>query len=112
MSAMPAERVRDPEELYAPRDIDDEQIQHLLTHHLTDESRVKFLAELLRAFRQAKVEGDLGHINRVVEAWTRTVLVQNEGFDAKWQRAQADAKDSSAPVLSLDDVRAKLKLDE
>ena len=31
-------------------------------------------------------------------------------FDRKWHRAESDAKDPRGPVLSLEDIRTKLRL--
>jgi len=111
MSATAA-RLRDPEDLFAlPPEIDDDQVRHLIREHLTDEGRVAFVSELVAALRRAKNEGDLTYINEVVEAWTRTAMIVDKSFHKKWKRAQADAKDPNAPVLTLDQIRAKLKLD-
>ena len=111
MSATPAQKIRDPERLYAP-EIDDNQIRHLFRDRLTEEGREEFFAELMAALRRAKTEGNLGYVNEVVEAWTRTALVLDESFDEKWRAAQDDAEDPHKPVLSLDEVKAKLQLDQ
>jgi len=109
MSAMSA-KITDPHDLYDPRSATDKQITHLLRVHLDDEGRAGFLAELLEAIGDAKEEGDLGEINRVVEAWTRTAIMVNVSFQKKWERAHEDAESPEGDSLTLEDVRLKLKL--
>jgi hypothetical protein len=109
MNAMSADKITDPRDLYAP-DATEEQIQHLLREHLSAEGRETFLSELMSALRAAQTEGDLGHINKVVEAWTRTALIVNEDFQDKWDAAQRDSQDAEGDTLTLKEIKARLDI--
>ena len=110
MNAMPATKITDPRDLHTGPDVDDRQIQHLLRDHLTAEGRDAFLEEMLLAVRRAKREGNLRHVNKVVDAWTRTTLLVNPRFQERWERVQADALDPDGETLSLEDVKVRLGL--
>jgi hypothetical protein len=109
MSAMTA-KVTDPRELHVGPDVDNKQMLRLLREHLTDEGRAAFLMEMLAAIREAKDEGNLGYVNQVIDAWTRTVLVLDEDFDEKWQRAKADAENPAGETFTLEEVKVRLGL--
>ena len=105
-------KITDPHDLHdgLGPEIDDAQVRHLLRDHLTDEGREAFLTEMMLAIRNAKREGNLSYMNQVVDAWTRTVLVLNDAFEAKWERAQADAKNPDGESFTLEDARVRLGL--
>jgi hypothetical protein len=84
MSAMAAEKIRHPEELT----IDREKILSVLPH-LSPEGREVFLNEIVEAVADAKDDGNLAHINHVIEAWYRTLLFKmNDEHDERWNHAQ------------------------
>lgn len=109
MSAMPESKVTDPRDLYVP-EVTREQVNHLLEAHLTDESRVAFIQEFVDALYVSKAEGDLVHINRVVEAWTRSAIMVNDTFHQKWERSEQAIHDVDCPTYTLDEIRERLSL--
>lgn len=86
MSAMSAAKVRTPEGLTIPPR---SKVAAVL-ENLTDEGAKRFVGELLAALEDAKQEGDLAHVNRVVEAWFRTLLLRMDPeHERRWDEARS-----------------------
>jgi hypothetical protein len=80
---MPAEKLRDPENLYSPPSFSEEQLSHLV-EALTPTGGRAFARDVISATVRAKAEGDLRPINLVVESWYRTLLFLSRDLDDKW----------------------------
>jgi hypothetical protein len=105
MTAMPTERLREPEELYEPPEHDEAMLATILGN-LSEEAGREFARQVLGALNRARSEGDLRPINEVVESWYRTLLFRGRPkFDDLWAEAEA----SEGPVLTIQDVRARRK---
>jgi hypothetical protein len=102
MSAMPAEKLREPEELwYVPQSFSEEDIEKILAA-LPEPLGPKFFGQMFHAIREAKEEGDLRPINLVLESWWRTLLFETRPkFDKLWD------EDLDEEPLSLDDIRRR-----
>jgi hypothetical protein len=102
MSAMPAAKLREPEELYVPPNFSPEDARKLLAI-LSAEDGQRFAEQVFLAVEQAKHEGDLRPINLVVESWWRTMAFEKRPrFQKLW-----DASEEAEPPLSLEDVRRR-----
>ncbi len=103
MSAMSAERLREPEELYFPPDISESKLKKILKG-LTREAGREFAGQVLSALKRAQKEGDLRPVNMVVESWYRSLLfLSRPKFEQKWD----EADQATGPRLSLDEIRKR-----
>ncbi|MBA3552426.1 MAG: hypothetical protein H0W27_06110 [Actinobacteria bacterium] len=103
MSAMAAERLREPEQLYVPLGYTPEDADRI-RENLTEEQGREFWRQLMNAIKRARNEGDLRAINLVVESWYRTLLFASRPhFDDLWDGAQR----TDGPRLSPEDVRRR-----
>ncbi len=85
MSAVPATKIRHPEELTVPSK---KKIEQVLPH-LTSEGRRDLLRDIFNALVDAKESGDLGHVNHVVDAWYRTLLFKIQpDHEERWEKAR------------------------
>lgn len=102
MSAVPAERLRDPEQIYSP-----EFPPHLvedIVGALTEEGGQAFFTEVAAAMEESRRKGDLRPLNEVYEAWYRTLIfISDPKAEAYWEIAQAD----TSPGLTATAIRAK-----
>jgi hypothetical protein len=100
------EKIRHPEEMTLPSR---ERIEHVLPL-LTDDGKESFLKEVLDALADAKENGNLAHVDHVVEAWYRTLLFKMDpDHEERWVRAQEVIKRSPESLDRLG-VRAALNL--
>jgi hypothetical protein len=101
MSAMPAEKLRDPEELYVPPDFSEEDVEKLVSH-MPPELGSKLLGQMFHAVRQAQTERDLRPINLLMESWWRTMMFESRPrFDELWNEHLDEEP------LSLEDIRQR-----
>lgn len=100
MSAMPARRLRAPEDLALTDTIAE------VFAALSDEGAKDFANEIVHALLQARADGDLSPINDSINKWYRTLLfVQRKGFLDSW-----DEDHTEDPTYSPDELRDRLKL--
>lgn len=100
---MPAEKLREPEELYVPPDFSKKDLDAIL-ENLTPEGGRDFVGQIMEAMERAKNEGDLRPINLVVESWYRTLIfLSRSRFNELWDEAQ----EAEGPRLTLEDIRER-----
>lgn len=103
MSAMSAERLRDPEKLYSPPDRYKEGLERIL-RELPPESAREFIRQVLDAVNRSKMEGDLRPLDVVVQSWVRTLMFMTRSkFDELWE----EAEHTDGPRLTLEDIRKR-----
>lgn len=103
MSAMPAEKLREPEGLYSPPDFSEETLDSIVAN-LTPEGGRDFARQTMEAVERARSEGDLRPINLVVESWYRTLMfLSRPRFEELW----AEAQKAEGPRLTLEDIRER-----
>lgn len=103
MSGSPAEKLRRPEDLSVPtHDKVNEMIESF-----TPEGMKEFVREIWIALALAKENGDLRHVNLVIDAWYRTLLFHDSGYEARWDAAQEGPQGAA---LDADEIREHLKI--
>lgn len=105
MSAMPAAKLREPEQLYVPPSSKERELQDVLDH-ATPEGAKEFMRQVMAAVQESQETDDLRPINTVIESWYRTlVFLSRPDFEKKLEEAQEAAV--SGPRLSRDDLRQR-----
>lgn len=105
MSAMPSEKLREPEQLYVPPSSKGRELHDVLDH-LTPEGGKEFARQVMAAIKESQETNDLRPINTVVESWYRSLVFDGRPeFDEKW--AAAEEVSLSGPRLNLDGIRQR-----
>jgi hypothetical protein len=93
--------IRRPEEIAIPPEM------RAVMARLTPEGAQLFVAEMLEALEQAQAANDLAPVQRVLNAWFRTLILRSDpGYEAHLRAA--DDEDRGEP-LSIEDLRARYK---
>lgn len=104
MSAMSAEKLREPEQLYSPTSYERQAAE--VADALTPEGTKEFAHQVMEAIDHSRDSGNLRPLNNVIESWYRTlVFMSREGFLEKWEETEQTV--ASAARLSLDDIRKR-----
>jgi hypothetical protein len=102
MSAMPAEKLREPEQLYTP-DFPAHMV-HDIENSLTEAGGREFFRQVRVAYERARLEGDLRPLNDVFESWYRTlVFASDPSFEGYWDEAQK----TTDLGMTAEELRAK-----
>lgn len=106
MTAMPAERLTDPTQLYSAPPMGEELMMDIATN-LAPKEWAAFTKDVIDAMRQSQEEGNFRPLNETVEAWVRTFLFMGRPeFYARWEEMQV----TTEKPLTLDELKARRRL--
>lgn len=103
MTAMPAEKLTDPRQLYSVPRLDEEFAMEVASN-LNPREWATFMKDVLDSVRQSHAEGDLRILNDTLEAWVRTFLFMGRPeFQDRWKEMQGSTEDP----LTVEDLKAR-----
>lgn len=99
-----------PERLAQPRDLRCTPRAASLLGARDNEAKSRLLDQLLAAFAEARENGDLAPINDVIEAWYRSVLLDEKGGEDLVEEMRIGYRQilEGEGGATLDDVRKRL----
>lgn len=103
MSAMPAEKLREPEKLYSPPEHFKDAVEKLIDELPPDMAR-QLVRQFLAAVDRSRTQEDLRPLDDIVQSWFRSLMFMSRPrFEALWVEAQG----TDGPRLTLEDIRER-----